>query len=146
MVEHAEHALADHHTPLLEIQGISFGYGRQALLYEVSLTVRSGEMVGLLGPNGSGKTTLLRLIGGILQPQQGAIKLDGRDVRSWGRREIARRVAVVPQELPVPFAFSVEQLVRLGRTPYLNLLGNLTRQDLAIVQDAMRAADIEQQA
>ncbi len=146
MVEHAEHSPLDHNTPLLEMQAISFGYGRKPLLYDVSLTVHAGEMVGLLGPNGSGKTTLLRLIGGVLQPQQGTIRLDGQDVHSWGRRGIARRVAVVPQEMPVPFAYTVEQMVRLGRTPYLNLLGNLTRDDLRIVQDAMRAADIEQQA
>lgn len=133
-------------SPLLDIRGITFGYGRHALLYDVHLTVQKGEMVGLLGPNGSGKTTLLRLISGVLQPQQGTVLLDGRDVQAWGRRGMARLVAVVPQELPVPFAFTVEQMVRLGRMPYLNLLGNLTHDDLRIVQDAMRAADIEQQA
>jgi cobalamin transport system ATP-binding protein len=132
--------------PLLDIQGITFGYGQQPLLYDVQLSVRRGEMVGLLGPNGSGKTTLLRLIGGVLHAQSGAIVLDGRDTRTWGRRGMARRVAVVPQELPVPFAYTVEQMVRLGRTPYLNLFGNLTQEDQRIVQDAMRAADIEQQA
>ena len=133
-------------SPLLDIRGITFGYARRPLLYDVHLTVQKGEMVGLLGPNGSGKTTLLRLISGVLQPQQGSLLLDGRDVQAWGRRGMARLVAVVPQELPVPFAFTVEQMVRLGRTPYLNLLGNLTHDDLRIVQDAMRAADIEQQA
>lgn len=131
---------------LLDIQGVTFGYGHQPLLYDVQLEVRSGEMVGLLGPNGSGKTTLLRLISGILRPEQGRVLLDGRDVQEWGRRGMARRVAVVPQELPVPFAYTVEQMVRLGRTPYLNLLGNLSKDDLRIVQEALRAADIEQQA
>jgi iron complex transport system ATP-binding protein len=129
-------------TPLLSLQGLTFGYGRQPLLYELSLSVNQGEMVGLLGPNGSGKTTLLRLISGVLQAQGGSIVLDGRESRSWGRRGMAQRVAVVPQELPVPFAFTVEQMVRLGRTPYLNLLGNLTIDDLQVVQDAMRAADV----
>jgi iron complex transport system ATP-binding protein len=149
MVAHEEPPLSvheGHDWPLLDIQHISFGYGNKPLLYDVSLKVRQGEMVGLLGPNGSGKTTLLRLISGVLQPQEGAILLDGRDTRVWGRRGMARRVAVVPQELPVPFAFSVEQMVRLGRTPYLNLLGNLSKDDLRIVQEAMRAADVEQLA
>src|SRR5713226_4516661 len=82
--------------PLLEVQGIAFGYDRQPLLYDVHMQVRRGEMVGLLGPNGSGKTTLLRLISGVLRPQQGTILLDGRALRVWGRRGIARRVAVVP--------------------------------------------------
>ncbi len=129
-------------SPLLDIKGITFGYGRKPLLYDVHLSVKSGEMVGLLGPNGSGKTTLLRLVSGVLQAQSGTIVLDGRETRSWGRRGMAQRVAVVPQELPVPFAFTVEQMVRLGRTPYLNLLGNLTIDDLRVVRDAMRAADV----
>lgn len=130
-------------TPVLEIQGITFGYHRQPLLYGVHLRVRAGEMVGLLGPNGSGKTTLLRLISGVLRPQEGAVILDGRDARAWGRREMARRVAVVPQEMHVPFAFTVEELVGLGRTPYTSLLGSSTREDQRIVQAALQSADIE---
>lgn len=130
-------------TPLLDIQGITFGYHRQPLLYDMHLLVCSGEMVGLLGPNGSGKTTLLRLISGVLRPQQGAVLLDGRDARAWGRREMARRVAVVPQEMHVPFAFTVEELVNLGRTPYTSLLGSPTQEDRRIVQAALQSADIE---
>ncbi len=130
-------------TPLLDMQGITFGYNRQPLLYEVHFQVRAGEMVGLLGPNGSGKTTLLRLISGVLRPQQGVVILDGRDTRLWGRREVARRVAVVPQEMHVPFAFTVEELVRLGRTPYVRLLGSHTKEDQSIVRGALQAADIE---
>ena len=130
------------YSPLLDIQGITFGYHRQPLLYDVNLQVRSGEMVGLLGPNGSGKTTLLRLISGVLRPQQGAVVLDGRDARFWGRREMARRVAVVPQEMHVPFAFTVEELVSLGRTPYASLLGSSTREDRRIVRSALQSADI----
>ena len=130
-------------TPLLDIQGITFGYQRHPLLYDMHLQVRAGEMVGLLGPNGSGKTTLLRLISGVLRPQQGAVMLDGRDARAWGRREMARRVAVVPQEMHVPFAFTVEELVSLGRTPYISLLGSSTQEDGRIVESALQAADIE---
>lgn len=130
-------------SPLLDMQGITFGYNRQPLLYEVHFQVRAGEMVGLLGPNGSGKTTLLRLISGVLRPQQGVVMLDGRDTRAWGRREVARRVAVVPQEMHVPFAFTVEELVSLGRTPYARLLGSHTQEDQNIVREALQAADIE---
>ena len=132
--------------PLLDMQGITFGYNHQPLLYDVHFQVGAGEMVGLLGPNGSGKTTLLRLISGVLRPQQGTVVLDGRDARAWGRREMARRVAVVPQEMHVPFAFSVEELVSLGRTPYQRLLGSSTKEDQRIVHNAMQAADIEQLA
>src|SRR5450759_3600262 len=137
---------SDTTAPLLDMQSITFGYNRQPLLYDVHFQVRAGEMVGLLGPNGSGKTTLLRLISGVLRPQQGTVMLDGRDAREWGRREIARRVAVVPQEMHVPFAFTVEELVNMGRTPYQRLLGSSTREDRRIVRNALQAADIEQLA
>lgn len=127
---------------LLDVNGVTFGYERVPLLYDVQLQVRQEEMVGLLGPNGSGKTTLLRLISGVILPQQGTIVLDGRNLRDWGRRGVAQKIAVVPQELHVPFAFTVEQMVSLGRTPYSNWLGSKSRNDDNIVQDAMRAADV----
>src|SRR6266487_35486 len=130
------------HNVLVDVEGVTFGYGREPILYDVYVQVGKGEMVGLLGPNGSGKTTLLRLVSGVLRPQQGKIVLDGRDLQDWGRRGIARSIAVVPQELHVPFAFSVEQMVSLGRTPYASLLGSRSRHDEIIVQDAMHAADI----
>lgn len=127
---------------LLDVDGVTFGYERQPLLYDVYVQVRKGEMVGLLGPNGSGKTTLLRLVSGVLQPQQGRILLDGRELQDWGRRGVAQRIAVVPQELHVPFAYTVEQLVNLGRTPFVNLLGSNSRQEAIVVQDAMQAAGV----
>jgi iron complex transport system ATP-binding protein len=127
---------------LLEVNGVTFGYERLPLFYDVQILVHKGEMVGLLGPNGSGKTTLLRLVSGVLLPQQGTIVLDGRPLQDWGRRGVARNIAVVPQELHVPFAFTVEQMVSLGRTPYINWLGSRSSKDDNIVQDAMRAADV----
>ncbi len=127
---------------LLDLQSITFGYEQVPLLYDVNLQVHLGEMVGLLGPNGSGKTTLLRLVSGVLLPQHGSIVLDGRNLRDWGRRVVARKIAVVPQELHVPFAFTVEQLVSLSRTPYMNWLGSKSREDDNIVQDAMSATDV----
>lgn len=130
-------------APLLQIEDLSFGYTDQILLYNVRMQVRRGEMVGLLGPNGSGKTTLLRLLSGILRPRHGRILLEGRELTTWGRRGIAQRVAVVPQELQVPFAFTVEQMVALGRTPFVRLFGNRTSGDRAIVRAAMRAAEVE---
>src|SRR5437764_7048810 len=128
---------------LLNVDGITFGYANQPLLYDVHLQVRAGEMLGLLGPNGSGKTTLLRLISGVLRPQQGKVFLEGRDLQQWGRRGAARRIAVVPQELHVPFAFTVEDMVGLGRTPFVNFLGSQTKHDQSIVQEAMQAAAID---
>ena len=128
---------------LLDVAGLTFGYAKQPLLYAVHLQVRAGEMLGLLGPNGSGKTTLLRLISGVLRPQQGKVFLEGRDLQQWGRRGAARHIAVVPQELHMPFAFTVEHMVGLGRTPFVNFLGSQTKHDQSIVQEAMQAAGID---
>jgi iron complex transport system ATP-binding protein len=129
-------------VPLIAARNVTFGYGRQPLLYDVHVQVHAGEMVGLLGPNGSGKTTLLRLLSGILQPQQGQILLKGRDLRLWGRRGVAQHIAVVPQELHMPFAFTVEHMVSLGRTPFVSFFGSQTKRDQAIVHDAMTTSDI----
>jgi iron complex transport system ATP-binding protein len=129
--------------PLLQMQEVAFGYGRQPLFYDVSLAIQKGEMVGLLGPNGSGKTTLLRLMSGALQPQQGQVMLDERELRHWGRRRVAQRIAVVPQELHMPFAFTVEQMVGMGRTPFQrSFWGTYDQQDREAVQEAMHAAGV----
>ncbi len=128
---------------VLQMQEVTFGYGSRPLFYHVSLQVRRGEMIGLLGPNGSGKTTLLRLMSGFLQPQQGHILLEGRNLSRWGRKKVAQRIAVVPQDLHVPFAFTVEHMVGLGRTPFITtFFGSPTRQDQVIVQDAIEAAGV----
>jgi iron complex transport system ATP-binding protein len=129
--------------PLVQLQHVTFGYGRQPLFHSVSLRIDTGEMVGLLGPNGSGKTTLLRLLSGVLRPQQGTVLLVGRDLQAWGRRGAAQRIAVVPQELHVPFAFTVEHMVNLGRMPFISsFFGSLSKHDREIVQDAMEVAGV----
>jgi iron complex transport system ATP-binding protein len=128
----------------LEVQHMSFGYQEQPLLFDVSLRIEAGEMLGLLGPNGSGKTTLLRILSGVLEPQQGRVLLDGRELRAWGRQRVAQRIAVVPQELHMPFAFTVEQMVEMGRTPFVSgFFARLGRHDRAMIADAMTAAGVE---
>ena len=140
---HTDPRLAGSSRPLLQVQQLTFGYARPTILYDVSLQVQKGEMLGLLGPNGSGKTTLLRLLSGVLTPQSGQVLLAGRDLRTWGRRGAARRVAVVPQELHMPFAFTVEQMVSLGRTPFQPLfLGSRKQHDQQMIQDALAAAGV----
>lgn len=134
------------HMPQIQARGVTFSYDSRhpkPLLYDVSLEVHVGEMVGLLGPNGSGKTTLLRLLSGVLQPQAGSILLEGRALQQWGRRGAAQHIAVVPQELHVPFAFTVEHMVGLGRTPFSSgFFSSLSTQDEAVIQDAMDVAAV----
>ena len=104
--------------PLIEVDDLSLSYGDLSVLSEVSLSVESGEFVGLVGPNGAGKTTLLRAINGVFEPDGGTVHLDGTPVADLGPRGVSRRVATVPQDTSVSFAFTVEDVVRMGRTPY----------------------------
>jgi len=87
---------------VLRASDISFAYGAHDVLNDVSFAVPRGRIVGLLGPNGSGKTTLLRILAGTLAPAAGHVDIDGVDVATMSRREIARRLAVVPQETHSP--------------------------------------------
>jgi iron complex transport system ATP-binding protein len=127
---------------MLETTDLVCGYGPHTVLAGISLRVAAGEMVALLGRNGSGKSTLLRCLAGALPPRSGAIVVDGRPLATLDRRGIARRIAVVPQELHVPFAFSAREVVELGRTPYARFMGLPTVQDREAVDVALQAADL----
>ena len=127
---------------LLQAEGLRFSYGRRPVLADVSLTLRAGEMVGVVGPNGSGKSTLLRLISGVLRPSAGRLYFKGKSLADLGRRELARRMAVVPQNPHLPESFTVEEVVLLGRTPHLGLLQGEGPRDLAAAHRAMELSGI----
>lgn len=112
------------------------------VLSGVSLTVRAGEVVGVIGPNGAGKSTLLKLLTRQLEPRSGHITLGGRPLQSFGRFELARHLAVVPQTTLLPAGFRVWEVVAMGRTPHLGLLGALSATDMAVVEGALTAADL----
>ncbi|ERJ06064.1 Cobalamin import ATP-binding protein BtuD, partial [Halorhabdus tiamatea SARL4B] len=102
----------------IAVEDISVSFGDLDVLEDVSLSVASGEFLGLVGPNGAGKTTLARAINGVFEPAGGTVRLDGTPVADLGPRGVSRRVATVPQDTSVSFAFTVEDVVRMGRTPY----------------------------
>lgn len=114
-----------------------------SILDKVSIHIDSGELVGLVGPNGSGKSTLLRTIYRALEPSNGVVSLAGDDVQRIGARECARRVAVVVQERPSDFDFTVREVVELGRNPHKNTFDRLNDQDRDICEAAIRRVDID---
>ena len=128
-------------TPLLEFAGISFGYGDRLVLSQISAAVSDGECIALIGPNGIGKTTLLRLAAGTLSPETGEVRLQGQPLGRFKQRVIARSIALVPQNVDVPFAFTVEQFVEQGRTPFLAMFGGLQASDRAAIEEAMDLTD-----
>jgi iron complex transport system ATP-binding protein len=124
---------------------VSFVYRQrdQPALDRVSVNVSRGDLLGILGPNGSGKTTFLRILGGTLRPSSGSVTLDDRPLSQWSRRDIARRIAFVPQETHPPFDFTVLDLVLMGRFPHLGRFALEGPADLAIARQAMAATNTE---
>ncbi|MDW7712610.1 MAG: ABC transporter ATP-binding protein [Deferrisomatales bacterium] len=99
---------------MIRVEGLAFGYGAEPVLGGIDLEVREGEILGVIGPNGCGKSTLLRLLRGLLRPNAGSVRWGGREAHRISRREIARRVAVVAQAAPAPFAYRVREVVAMG--------------------------------
>jgi iron complex transport system ATP-binding protein len=131
-------------TPYLHCQAASFHYGDRTVLREVDLALHAGDCAALVGANGAGKTTLLRLIAGTLQTTSGRIHLAGHTIAALPQRQRARLVALVPQQLDVPFDFTVQQIVEQGRTPYLGLLSSLSRADHLAIERALDLTDTAQ--
>ncbi len=105
-------------SPILEAQKISGGYGDRPIVHDICLSLQSGEWLSLVGANGSGKSTLLRLVSRILAPTQGVVFLDGKAIHQQPAKQVAQKLALLPQQQTIPEGLTVEQLVALGRTPH----------------------------
>ena len=121
----------------IELRELSFSYNSQPVIAAVSLAIGRGERVAILGANGAGKTTLLKLMGGTLRPRQGCVSIMGTPIESLSRRDVALQVASVPQVFTVPFAFSVREIVELGRTAHLGAFNSLSTGDRRAVERAL---------
>jgi iron complex transport system ATP-binding protein len=127
---------------LLFADNLSFAYGARASgfeLAEVSARVPRAGIFGILGPNGSGKTTLLKLLAGSLRPTRGRVLIEGQDVATIPRRQLARRMAVVPQETHSAFDYTVLEIVLMGRFPHLGPFELEGPEDIAIAREALAA-------
>jgi iron complex transport system ATP-binding protein len=108
---------------MLETTGINYHYGEKQVLYDLSLHLRKGEIVGIIGPNGSGKSTLLNVFSGVVPPSSGKVSFLGKPMESYSRKSIARRMAVLMQEPLPPISFTVKEVLQMGRFPHQNWLG-----------------------
>jgi iron complex transport system ATP-binding protein len=131
---------------MLRIENLSVSYGMRRVLVDVSLEVNPGEVVALIGPNGAGKSTLMRAASGVIPVESGSIR--STDIRlllvnllSLSPMRRARSLAVVPQAASLPPAFTVWETVLMGRTPYLNFLGQVSAKDEAIARLALQKVD-----
>ena len=129
----------------LKVRDVTLGYDKRIVLQNVSLEVRPGEILGLVGPNGCGKSTLIKGMMRLLPLRSGHIVIDGRDIAAMNSTELARIVAVVPQAPVLPEAFTAFEVVIMGRTPHLGLLRYESHSDVEIAMRAMkmtRTADL----
>ncbi len=126
---------------LIEFVRVGFSYGHRSVIRDLNASISENECIAIVGPNGAGKTTLLRLAGATLAPDHGEVFLKSRMLGSFKQREIARSVAFVPQNVEVPFSFTVEQFVEQGRTPFLTMFGGLGVADYEAMRRAMELTD-----
>jgi iron complex transport system ATP-binding protein len=133
-------------TAAVDIVQLSLNYGKTAVLKDVSFSVNRGEFFIIIGPNGSGKTSLIKSIAGIEQPRNGQIDILGRPLPDYGRKALARKVALVPQTAPTDFPFTVAETVLMGRAPHLGLLGLESESDLKIVRQVMEFTGVTELA
>ena len=127
---------------ILEIENLSAGYENGFVIHGISLTLAPGDFVAVLGRNGSGKSTLIKAIQGLLRNVQGNVKVEGADLFRLGRREIARRMAYVPQLFEPVFEFTAEEIVGMGRYARQARLGALSRADASAVEEAMSLTEV----
>ena len=130
----------------LKINGLTFAYDKKNTVNDANITVKKGEFVGLIGPNGSGKSTLLKNIYKALKPNSGTITLDGENLIKMKYKKIAQKLAVVGQENEVPFDFSVEEIVAMGRFPHKKLFDIDTEQDRYMINHALEHLGMENMA
>jgi iron complex transport system ATP-binding protein len=129
-------------SPLLRVSGVDFAYEGNRVLRQADFALAEGSCSALIGTNGVGKTTLLRIAAGALRPDAGTVWLGEKRMDTLPLKEIARSIALVPQQLELPFDFTVQQVVELGRTPYIGRLRGPGRDDRLAVDRALDLADL----
>jgi len=129
--------------PALVVQDLDHSYGERHTLDRVSFSVDQGEFFIVLGPNGSGKTTLIKAVSGAIRAQKGLVEILGHPLRTYSGRALARSIAVVFQSAPPDIPFTVAEVVLMGRSPHLGLLGLESRRDRDIARQAMSFTHVE---
>lgn len=126
---------------MLQVNNLCGGYDKQDILHDISCDIAKGEFVGILGPNGSGKSTLLRLLSRALTPSSGKVYFEQQELQTIRLKELYKKIAFVPQETLVNFAYTVEEIVLMGRLPHLGRLQIETVSDYKIVEESLLLTD-----
>ncbi|MCE8023719.1 ABC transporter ATP-binding protein [Billgrantia aerodenitrificans] len=130
----------------LATRDLTLRYGRTTIIDALALSLPAGQVTAIVGPNGCGKSTLLAGLARLHAPSQGAVVLDGQDIQQLPARELARRLALLPQEASAPEGLTVAELVRFGRQPHQGWLRQWSAEDQQVVHEALAAADVDELA
>ena len=133
----------DSSSDIFSVNGVSYSYGRLKAVDNLSLAISSGSFWGILGPNGCGKSTLLDLLARCRQPESGIIKYRGQDMAGFAKKDMAREIALVPQDYYINFSFTVKEIVLMGRHPYIPRFASPSGPDLEVVDRVMELLKIE---
>src|SRR6056297_1747372 len=130
---------------MITINQLTFSYNAKTkpVLNDFSLDIKQGEFFGIIGPNGAGKTTLFKLLLGFLSPSKGTIEILGTPLKKMKRKEIAKKISAVMQEFYPAYDFTVEEIVHLGRTPYLNMFSDASKEDCKMVKEALEETELK---
>lgn len=127
---------------ILEIQDITAGYGNGDIIKNISFSLNKGEFLSVLGRNGSGKSTMIKAIQGLLRDISGKILVDGKEMLSYKPRELAQKMAYVPQLFEVSFEFTVEEVILMGRYVHQGKFTGITAEDRSIIEEIMDLTEI----
>lgn len=127
---------------MIDIRGVSLQYGDRQVIKNVSVQIEQGEFFVIIGPNGAGKTTLLKSLAGLHAWAEGDIQLRQRSINDYAKKELARNLALVPQQINADFPFTVAETVLMGRYPHLGLLAVEGKKDLVLAEQAMEFTEV----
>ena len=128
--------------PRLEAKALTLAHRHTPVINQLDLTLPSGQVTAIVGPNGCGKSTLLNGLARVHSPAAGAVLLDGADIHSQPSREVARKLALLPQDNAAPEGLTVTDLIRFGRQPHQGWLKRWTDDDQQVLAEALAAADL----
>lgn len=127
---------------LISLEGLNWSYGEHEILRSITQEISEGCFTSILGPNGSGKTTMLRLMMRILDPDRNAVRLQGKDIHEYRRKDLARRIGSVPQQTDTSYPYSVYEMVMMGRYPHKRRLESLNWRDHEVVRSSLKTTDV----
>ncbi len=127
---------------VIELSNVNFSYNDKNVLQDINLNIEKGEFTGIIGPNGAGKSTILRIMAGILKNFEGNVKVMNRDIKTMKQKELARIIGFVPQETYFQYNYSVEEIITMGRYPYLQPFQRFGKDDIETIEWAIEKSGL----